>query len=116
MPSNPQIDTNDPAQAETGRAMVLKYLQEAHATEQALVTNLRAHISMTPRGSYRDSLERHLAETQQQERALARRIREVGRDRGILAAAYGLVTAVVGQALVLTKGPLDLLRGGTDGE
>jgi ferritin-like metal-binding protein YciE len=116
MATNPKIDTNDPAQAETGRAMVLQYLQEAHATEQALVTNLRAHISMTPRGSYRDLLERHLAETQQHERAVARRIREVGSDGGILAAAYGLATTIVGQALVLTKGPLDLLRGGTEGE
>src|SRR3954462_9062848 len=72
MATQPKIDTNDSAQAETGRAMVLQYLQEAHATEQALVTNLRAHISMTPRGSYRDLLERHLAETQQHERAVAR--------------------------------------------
>ena len=116
MATNPKIDTGDSAQAETGRAMVLQYLQEAHATEQALVTNLRAHISMTPRGSYRDLLERHLAETQQHERAVARRIREVGSDGGIVAAAYGLAATIVGQALVLTKGPLDLLRGGTEGE
>src|SRR5215217_672869 len=116
MATNPKIDTNDSAQAETGRAMVLQYLQEAHATEQALVTNLRAHIAMTPRGSYRDSLERHLTETQQHERAVARRIGEVGRDRGVLSSVYGAVTTAVGQALVLTKGPLDLLRGGPRGD
>src|SRR3954453_9372264 len=116
MATNTKIDTNDQAQVETGRALVLQYLQEAHATERALVTNLRAHISMTPRGSYRDLLERHLSETQQHERAVARRIREIGKDRGIIAAAYGLATTIVGQALVLTKGPLDLLRGGTEGE
>jgi hypothetical protein len=34
----------------------------------------------------------------------------------VLAAAYGAVTTVVGQALVLTKGPFDLLRGGPSGE
>src|SRR3954466_14609427 len=112
MATNPKIDTNDAAQAEAGRALVLKYLQEADATEQALVTNLRAHISMTPRGSYRDLLERHLAETQQHERAVARPIRQGGSHRGILAAAYGLAASIVGQALVLAKGPLDLLRGG----
>ncbi|MDQ5834639.1 MAG: ferritin-like domain-containing protein, partial [Actinomycetota bacterium] len=116
MATNPSIDTNDPAQVESARALVVQHLQEAHATEQALVTNLRAHIAMTPRGSYRDSLERHLTETQQHERAVARRIREIGRDRGLLAAAYGAVTTVVGQALVLTKGPFDLLRGGPSGE
>ena len=96
--------------------LLLRQLEEAHATEQALVTNLRAHIAMTPRGSYRSSLERHLSETQQHERAVARRIREIGRDRGLLTAAYGVVTTAVGQALVLTKGPLDLVRGGSRGE
>jgi ferritin-like metal-binding protein YciE len=116
MATNPKIDTNDPAQVERARALVVEHLQEAHATEQALVTNLRAHIAMTPRGPYRESLERHLTETQQHERAVARRIREIGRDRGVLSAVYGAVTTTVGQALVLTKGPLDLLRGGPDGD
>ncbi len=111
MPTNPKIDTNDPAQAETARAMVLQYLQEAHATEQALVSTLTAHISMTPQGSYRTLLERHLTETKQQDRALTRRIREVGNDRGVLSSALGLVESAVGQALVLTKGPIDMLRG-----
>ena len=96
--------------------LLLRQLEEAHATEQALVTNLRAHIAMTPRGSYRSSLERHLSETRQHERAVARRIREIGRDRGLLTAAYGVVTTAVGQALVLTKGPLDLVRGSPRGE
>ena len=116
MATNPKIDTSDPAQVERARALVVQILLEAHATEQALVTNLRAHIAMTPRGSYRDSLERHLTETQQHERAVARRIREIGRGRGVLRAAYGVLTTAVGQALVLTKGPLDLLRGGPDGD
>jgi len=116
MPSEPKIDKNDPAQREAGRKLLLQHLEEAHATEQALVTNLRAHIAMTPRGSYRASLERHLSETQQHERAVARRIREIGRGQGLLHAAYGVVTTAVGQALVLTKGPLDLLRGGPRGE
>ena len=116
MATNPKIDTNDSAQVESARALLVQHLQEAHATEQALVTNLGAHIAMTPRGSYRESLERHLTETQQHERAVARRIREIGRDRGLLAAAYGAVTTIVGQALVLTKGPLDLLRAGPSGE
>ena len=116
MPTETKIDRNDPAQLEAGRAILLQQLDEAHATEHALVTNLRAHIAMTPRGSYRESLERHLEETRQQERALAQRIREVGRDRGLLHAAYGVLTTAVGQVLVLTKGPLDLVRGGGSGE
>jgi ferritin-like metal-binding protein YciE len=116
MPSEPKIDKNDPAQREAGRALLLQHLEEAHATEQALVTNLSAHIAMTPRGSYRTSLERHLSETRDHERAVARRIREIGRGRSVLSAAYGALSTAVGQALVLTKGPLDLLRGGPRGE
>jgi len=115
MPTNPKIDTNDPAQAESARAMLVQYLQEAHATEQALASTLTAHIAMTPQGSYRALLERHLTETKQQDRALTRRIREIGRDRGVLAGALGLVESAIGQALVLTKGPIDMLRG-TGGE
>src|SRR6185436_3833229 len=98
------------------KTVLLEQLEEAHATEQALVTNLRAHIAMTPRGSYRSSLERHLTETQEHERAVARRIREIGHGRGLLGAAYGVLTTAVGQAVVLTKGPFDLLRGGPRGE
>ena len=30
---------------------LIQYLNEAHATELALVSTLRAHISMTPTGS-----------------------------------------------------------------
>ena len=41
----------------------IQYLNEAHATEQALTRTLQAHIAMTPRGAYRTDLERHLRET-----------------------------------------------------
>src|SRR4051812_40787171 len=47
-------------------SLVLQYLSEAHATETALVTNLRAHIAMTTAGTYKKVLERHLKETQAQ--------------------------------------------------
>jgi ferritin-like metal-binding protein YciE len=110
-PKGPVIDTEDLAQLQAARTMVLQYLDEAYATEQALVTNLRAHLSMTPRGAYRQTLERHLAETQQHARALAQRVGELGAGRGLLASTYGVVQTLVGQALVLTKGPLDLIRG-----
>ena len=49
MLSEPKIDKNDPAQREVQRKLSTQHLEEAHATEQALVTNLRAHIAMTPR-------------------------------------------------------------------
>ena len=106
------IDREDRAQRDAGRTMILQYLHEAHATEQALVTNLRAHIAMTPSGAYRRTLERHLAETRQHGRAIEHRLGELGGGtRGVVGLAYGIVQTLVGQALVLTKGPLDMLRG-----
>ena len=105
------IDRDDPAQLEEGRRIVVQYLEEAHATETALVTTLQAHITMTPAGDYKALLERHLGETRRQAAAIERRLGELGRGNDIVSAATGLARTVVGQALALTKGPIDLLRG-----
>jgi ferritin-like metal-binding protein YciE len=94
------------------KTLVLQYLDEAHATETALVTNLTAHIAMTSDGAYKNLLERHLDETRKQVTAIDRRRKQLGgKDgRGIVAGAVGLARDAVGQALVLTKGPLDAVR------
>ena len=42
---------------------VVQYLNEAHASEVALVRVLQSQIAMTPRGTYRTALETHLGET-----------------------------------------------------
>ena len=39
---------------------IVQYLNEAHATEMGLTRVLQSQIAMTPRGSYRSALERHL--------------------------------------------------------
>jgi ferritin-like metal-binding protein YciE len=44
---------------------VVQCLHEAHASEQALTRVLQSQIAMTPRGSYRSSLETHLDETRE---------------------------------------------------
>lgn len=97
------------------KTLMLQYLDEAHATETALVTNLKAHIAMTSDGAYKTLLERHLTETEEQVENLARRRAELGEDggRGVVSAGAGLVRDAIGQALVLTKGPLDAVRAGT---
>src|SRR4051794_32873543 len=105
------IDKNDPEQREAAEALVVQYLNEAHATEEALVTTLRAHIAMTPQGGYRDLLEHHLNETRQQARALERRLEQLDAGRGLLSSGFGLAQTVVGQVLALSKGPVDALRG-----
>jgi ferritin-like metal-binding protein YciE len=92
--------------------LVLQYLDDAHSIETALVTNLIAHRTMTTDPQHRKLLERHLDETRQQVRNIERRRTELGgKDgRGFVAGALGLVQDVVAQALVLTKGPIDLVR------
>jgi ferritin-like metal-binding protein YciE len=93
------------------KTLTRTYLDEAHAMETALVTNLSAHIALTTDPDYRALLERHLEETRAQVRTIERRRKAVGRGRrNPIAAGFGLARDIAGQALVLTKGPLDVLR------
>ena len=90
---------------------VLQYLGEAEATETALVRVLQSQIAMTPRGSYRTSLERHLGETRDHAARVAERRSALGSGGNPLTAAVGVVESIAGQALALGKTPFDLLRG-----
>jgi ferritin-like metal-binding protein YciE len=87
---------------------VTQYLQEAKASEEALVRVLQSQIAMTPSGSYRSALETHLEQTRTHARRVRRRIDEIEGARNPLRIVVGLAEEVVGQ-------PLDLLRG-TGGE
>lgn len=93
------------------KALTRRYLDEAHAMETALVTSLSAHIALTTDPDYRVLLERHLEKTRAQVRNIERRRKVVGRGRrNPIAMGLGLARDIAGQALVLTKGPLDVLR------
>src|SRR3954463_13816562 len=105
------IDREDPAQHQAARAMLIQYLNEAHATEQALVRTLQAHVALTPRGPYRDLLEHHLEETRGHAGAVERRLADLGAGSSLVGATLGLAQSMLGQVLALSKGPLDLLRG-----
>jgi ferritin-like metal-binding protein YciE len=94
-----------------GKDKVLQYLDEAHAHERALVSVLSSQIAMTPRGSYRTALETHLRETRNHADRVGRRRKALGGGRGPLASVVGLAETVVGQALALSKTPLDMVRG-----
>ncbi len=90
---------------------ILQYLNEAHASEQALVSVLRSQVAMAPRGSYREELEVHLEQTREHASRVERRLGELGQSKNPFQLGAGFVQTVLGQALALGKTPLDLLRG-----
>lgn len=95
---------------------VTQYLTEAHGSERALTRTLQAHIAMTPPGSYRKDLERHLRETKSHATSLEQRLRELGQRQGLAGIGVGAVQSLLGQAVALGKGPFDLLRGASGEE
>ena len=90
---------------------IVQYLNEAHGAELALVRQLQAQIAMTPRGQYRDGLESHLRETRRHAERVEARLSELGEGNNPLEAGLGALESLIGQALALTKTPLDLVRG-----
>ena len=95
----------------TSEEKILQYLNEAQATELALVRVLQSQIAMTPHGSYRDGLERHLDETREHAQRVGARLGELGHRGDPFTAAIGVFETAIGQTLALAKTPLDLLRG-----
>ncbi|MGI8594049.1 MAG: DUF892 family protein [Solirubrobacteraceae bacterium] len=91
---------------------VVQYLNEAHATEVGLVRVLQSQIAMTPRGSYRSGLERHLKETRDHAERVQKRLGDLDDGKNPLRAGVGAAGGAIGQALAFAKTPLDLVRGG----
>jgi ferritin-like metal-binding protein YciE len=90
---------------------IVQYLNEAHASEVALTRVLQSQIAMTARGGYREALEKHLGETRDHGARTRQRLRELGAGGSPVQAVTGIAQSVAGQALALTKTPLDLVRG-----
>jgi len=95
---------------------IVQYLSEAQASEVALVSVLESQIAMTPGGSYRDALEKHLDETRTHARRIQERLGELGEARNPFQAFVGFTETVIGQMLALSKTPFDLLRGSSGEE
>ncbi len=90
---------------------VVQYLGEAHASEVGLVSVLRSQIAMTPRGSYRDGLDKHLGETQEHARRIQKRLGELEHGRNPVQTFVGFAETLISQSIALSKTPFDLLRG-----
>src|SRR3954468_17138870 len=95
----------------TSEQKVLQYLDEAHATETALVRVLQSQIAMTPRGSYRDALEKHLGETRGHAERVQKRIAKLAGAANPLPAGGVSLQWSVSQTLALCKAPFDMVRG-----
>src|SRR4051812_31537204 len=106
-----EADSMSQSEQQKQQQKIVQYLNEAHATEQALVRVLQSQIAMTPRGSYRTALETHLGETRDHAERVARRLQSLGQGGNPLMAVVGAVETAIGQALALGKTPLDLVRG-----
>src|SRR5205823_14702177 len=90
---------------------VVQYLNEAHASEIGLVSVLESRIAMTPRGSYRDGLEKHLDETRDHARRVQERLGELEQGWNPLQVMVGFGEMLISQTLALSKTPFDLMRG-----
>jgi ferritin-like metal-binding protein YciE len=90
---------------------VVQYLGEARASELALVRVLQSQIAMTPRGSYRSALDKHLVETRRHEQRISERLKSLDGGANPLTVVVGFLEATIGQALAFSKTPFDLLRG-----
>ncbi len=100
----------------TSDQKVVQYLNEAHASETSLVSMLQSQIAMTPRGSYRDGLEKHLGETRDHARRIQERLGELEQAHNPLQVFLGFTEALIGQSIALSKAPFDLLRGASGEE
>jgi ferritin-like metal-binding protein YciE len=90
---------------------IVQYLNEAHATEVALIRDLQAQITIAPVGDLRTALEVHLRETRAHADRIERRLRALGADTNPIAAGVGLAQTVLAQLIALGKAPLGVLRG-----
>jgi ferritin-like metal-binding protein YciE len=101
---------------DASKRKIVQYLNEAKASEDALVRVLQSQIAMTPRGSYRELLESHLGETRKHSTRVAERVRRLGTGSNPLTTFVGFWEDFLGQGLALSKAPLDLLRGSSGEE
>jgi len=74
---------------------LVDWLNEAHAKEAELEADLAAHIKLTKKAEYKRRLQKHLTETRDHKRSVARRIKKLG---GTPAAIKAPVPNVVGEA------------------
>jgi ferritin-like metal-binding protein YciE len=78
---------------------LVQWLNEAHAKEAELEADLAAHIKLTKKAPYKKRLQKHLTETRDHKRSVARRVKQLGgTPSAVKVAAKRPVPNVVGEA------------------
>jgi ferritin-like metal-binding protein YciE len=78
---------------------LVQWLNEAHAKEAELEADLAAHIKLTKKAPYKKRLQKHLTETRDHKRSVARRVKQLGgTPSAVKVAAKAPVPQVVGEA------------------
>lgn len=90
-------------------AKLVQWLQEAHAKESELETDLKAHIGLTEKQSYKNRLRRHLTETRDHKRRVARRIKQIGGSVNS-GSVSGTAARAAGKTVAAVKGQAGTLR------
>jgi ferritin-like metal-binding protein YciE len=90
-------------------AKLASWLLEAHRKEAELEADLKAHIALTDKQSYKKRLQRHLTETRDHKKRVARRIKQLGvsADTGT---PLGPVAELTGKTVAALKGQAGAVR------
>jgi ferritin-like metal-binding protein YciE len=92
---------------------LVQWLNEAHAKEAELEADLRAHIALTKKQSYKKRLQQHLKETRDHKRQVASRIKKLGGKATTgpsVPVAPRVVGETAGKAVAAVKGQVGAAR------
>src|SRR5204863_7953959 len=91
------------------RQRIIRALNEAHASEQALADVLQSQMAAAPRGRYRKELQMHLRETRDHARRIEARLSELEKRGNVVQIGIRMLENAVGQGFAMGRAPLDLL-------
>lgn len=90
-------------------AKLIQWLEEAHAKESELITDLSLHIKATEKMAYKKRLRQHLSETRDHRKKVAARIKKLGGSAGSSGVPEP-VSTVAGKAVSAVKGQVGAAR------
>ncbi len=94
-------------------AKLVQWLNEAYAKEAELEVDLAAHIMLTDKKTYKQRLKKHLAETREHKRAVAKQIKSFGGKASagpVSRLAPAVVAEAAGKTVSAVKGQVGAAR------